>query len=141
MAHAYCLEFKIFNGGFGFPHIQTCVQSMFSGLAWFLGWQQIFLHMLTTSHPPCFLSDQELYTKELIRCLVYRPDYLQSELSYGSLWELKGLYRRNYPYFELTLFISYIKPEVVTVYRLNRNRDVRTPLFGYFLLLYSAIDI
>ena len=36
---------------------------------------------LATYHPPHFLSDLQLYTKELILSPVYRPNYLQSELA------------------------------------------------------------
>ena len=78
------------NGGFGFTHVHTCVQGMFSGFAFS---NDKYFSKLATYHLPHFLSDPELYTKELIRCLVYRPDYVQSELSSGSVWGLKGLHQ------------------------------------------------
>ena len=41
----------------------------------------------------CYIA----YTKELICCLVYRLNYLQSELSSMSVWGLQGLHQQNYP--------------------------------------------
>ena len=45
------------NSGFGFPRVQICVQSMFSGLAF--PNKQIFLHVIheATYHQPHFLLE------------------------------------------------------------------------------------
>ena len=54
----YWLEFKLgsgaINGGFGFPRIQTCVQIMFSGVAFS---NDNYFSTLATYHPPYFMSD------------------------------------------------------------------------------------
>ena len=50
------------NGGFGFPRVKTCVQSMFSGLAFSNDKYFSMLAALATYHPPHFLSDLLLYT-------------------------------------------------------------------------------
>ena len=104
------------NGGFDFPHDQTCVQIMFFELAFSNG---KYFSKLATYHPPHFLWPIAIYTKELICCPVYKPDYLQSEqapgpyergyinrtihsdFSSGFVWELKRLHQWNYPYYEL----------------------------------------
>ena len=48
--------------------------------------------------------------KKLLSCHASRPDYLQSELSSGSVLELKGLYQWNFPYSELlsSYWLHYI---------------------------------
>jgi len=71
---AYLLAFytRIWgNSGFGFPRVQACVQSMFSGLTFS---NDKYFSTLATYHPPDFLSNLLLYTKELIHCPVYRLD-------------------------------------------------------------------
>ena len=42
------------NGGFGFPRVQTCVQIMFFGLAFY---NNKYFSTLVTYHSPHFLSD------------------------------------------------------------------------------------
>ena len=112
MFHAYSLEFRIEfpvqwwfmfskRSNLQFNAFKSSVKSMFSGLASFN--RYISLHDIheATYHSSHFPSNLQLNTKELIRCLVYLPDYLQSELSSGSVWELKGLNQWNYPYYQL----------------------------------------
>ena len=73
-----CVLYKEFNGCWNFPRVESIpsVKSLIYGQ-----------HSLTESeytiqtyHPPHFPSDLQLYTKELIRCPVYRPDYFLSDL-------------------------------------------------------------
>ena len=57
--------------------------------ACFLGWhflttRQLFLKIGDLSSAPLSVRPIAI-TKGLIRCPVYRPDYLQSELSYDSV--------------------------------------------------------
>ena len=100
VSHVYWLEFKNKIPG---PTTAWVLQvpkhvfKAFSGQACFN--DRIFLHNIDemTCYLSHFLSDLQLYTKELIRCLVYMPDYLQSELSSVSVWTVKGYITRTIP--------------------------------------------
>ena len=89
-----------FNSGWNFPGVKSIlrIESMISDFVWHLLTDRLWIHYTRGdfSSAPLSVRPIALY-KELISCHAFRPDYLKSKLSSGSVWGLKGLHQWNYP--------------------------------------------